>query len=303
MISMFDEIEIKNTNRIAVDDKEFCDDIQSVFTKCFDRLLKWRELFIKAQQDSPSNGYENPSGWHVDQKYYGSDSSLEEQFSVFDFTPLYPIERIDKLIYNASCRFENKIVEYFNSKYHCRFESQLRVCDSIFEYRYGDSRTNYMRYNGKQPLAYGAIIDYIVDALGGTSFIEQANMIAIDEFRQTIRWGDVTLKGNKISFTNWGSFHSWSGYRIDYEQQRKIRKVLRVLALFESGHLTDMIMVGMNAIERNNENVNWGSEYLLTTKKVVGIKFFKNNKMEIKFADASSAEEFFKAYELSEVNK
>jgi len=283
LLEKFDNLEIKNDNRIPEEDKEICIFYNNMYNdtlECYKDILSNLISLYNKYRLKVSNDYD----MHIDT--YG------------DFSVHTVIDSILKLKKD----FISKVCYRFKQKYNVSIDN-----DKIYK-KYQDIEVNYNERQNRDKtlkdelikynyLDYNIIIDEIFIQLGGCTFYEKATKEikdkCIDEMKYKVR--RMAIKGNKISIPDcvWYSVN-WSGeYEISYNAKEEVIKLFNALSHFETGQTT-MLNYYLQFADYNSK-INF-EKYELGYNKVEAIKFYKNRKIDIFFQTNNQALEFAKEY-------
>lgn len=322
ILDKFSTVEIKADNRISDADRAFCVRHQEAFDKAGPALGKIAEAIIAAKTEqqailgSDDSEYSYLSPWGV---YISSDGFKCDESAVYE------------MMKKRSKRFITEIVNYFQSKYTLELDGD-KITESLipappkepelpwdgyrsmtdeevdaFKEKLSAHKSELQKYEDNlraHPLRYEQIVDEIFVQLGGFSFQERA----MNEFLKkcwdaahTQRWNEsqprenFEIKNDTLRLTgywcrcrneSWMSEPEWS-------TGEDLRIILNALVHFDIGQL--------------NRGTEWFPElfrystkenifHINNLEKVKQIKLFKNGRVDIKFRDAVSVQEFVETY-------
>lgn len=322
ILDKFSAVEITTDNRISDADRAFCVRHQEAFDKAGPALENIAEAIIAAKTEQQAilgrddSEYSYLSSWGV---YISSDGFKCDESTV------YEMEK------KRSERFITEIVNYFQSKYTLELDRD-KIKDSLipappkepelpwggyrsmtddevdaFKEKLSAHKAELQKYEDDlraHPLRYEQIVDEIFVQLGGFSFQERA----MNEFLEkcwdaahTQRWNesqpreDFEIKNDTLRLTGY-----WCHCRNDSWRD------------YPEWGSTEYLKVILNALVHHNiGQLNRGAEWFpklfqYSTKenvfpvnnleKVRQIKLFKNGRVDIKFRDAVSVQEFVETY-------
>lgn len=319
LMDKFSTVEIKADNRISDVDRAFCVRHQEAFDKAGPALDKIAEAIIAAKTEqqailgSDDSEYSYLSSWGV---YISSDGFKCDESHVYEMSK------------KRSERFITKIVDYFQRKYVLELDGDKirehlipsppkepelpwggyrNMSDDqidAFKVELNNHKVALQKYESDlraHPLRYEQIVDEIFVQLGGFSFQERA----MNEFLAKCwgaahsRWDakerfEIKNDSLKLDGFCWCDLNKWMSSPVpDYKPHDELKVVLNALVHFNIGQLS--------------RGAEWFPElFRYSTKenifpinnleKVKQIKLFKNGRVDIKFRDAVSVQEFVEAY-------
>ncbi|MBS1439873.1 MAG: hypothetical protein HP006_06835 [Alistipes sp.] len=277
MLAAFDRIQVHTQENITQADHEFCRQQQELLYATLDQLMKWYDLFRKdAEQyiESHRPSFEASGKVETRERYNEGDKSYSE----YEFLPFSQINTIVKN-YSKACRnFAYRIISYFNKQYNLSIPTP-NIYDDPDELPWG-FRPDYM-----------SCIEIVFDHLGGRGFREKAEDEIIDRCLETVRKYrnemQPKLKGQTISFTAMFRFSDYTPDRICYEDVRKISNLCTALALFGDQRLNGEIGIIQQFDADKVDTSRW---YDLTTSDAEQIRFYKNGRIDVRFANHHAAQ-------------
>ena len=277
MLAAFDRIQVHSQENITQADHEFCRQQQELLYATLDQLMKWYDLFRKnAEQyiESHRPCFEASGKVETRERYNDGDKSYSE----YEFLPFSQINTIVKN-YSKACRnFAYRIISYFNKQYNLSIPTR-NIYDDPDELPWG-FRPDYM-----------SCVEIVFDHLGGRGFREKAEDEIIDRCLETVRKYrnemQPKLKGQTISFTAMFRFSDYTPDRICYEDVRKISNLCTALALFGDQRLNGEIDIIQQFDADKVDTSRW---YDLTTSDAEQIRFYKNGRIDVRFANHHAAQ-------------
>lgn len=318
ILDKFSSVEIKADNRISDDDRAFCVRHQEAFDKAGPALDKIADAMIAAKTEQQSilgsddSEYSYLSTWGV---YISSDRFKCDESAV------YEMEK------KRGERFITEIVDYFQRKYTLELDRD-KVKDrlipappkgpelpwggyrsmtdeevDVFKEKLSAHKAELQKYENDlraNSLRYEQIVDEIFVQLGGFSFQERA----MNEFLKKCWDTAHNYHGDKENFEIKNDTLRLTGYwcrcrnerwmsEPEWSTDEDLRIILNALVHFDIGQL--------------NRGAEWFPKlFRYSTKenifpisnleKVKQIKLFKNGRVDIKFKDAVSCQEFVENY-------
>ena len=294
ILAMFDNIEVRNEDRIAKEDREFCENQQAALYVELDSLQEWYNLFYQhAQQHNENHRLKwATNGTVKENKLWNKSTGIPEDYKNFSFEPYESLNNVVWKYQNAINEFGKRVVRHFQEKY------KLSVSSNDI-----DKENTPM---GFRPV-YQTYFDIISEHLNGRGFRETAEDELIAEihniFRSRHYVNPPLLKGDKITFSNVFNYDSWQWewskkIKINWDNLRKIDSICRGLNFFANNSLQgDRGMIsGINW-----ESVDVSGWYSLTTSSSIEVKLFKNGRIDVKFASKSIAAECYQKLRLNEL--
>lgn len=275
ILESFENVEIKNENRLCEEDLNFLEDLQEKFNNMREKFKIYIEF------------YRENKLYDLDKEEIKiSCDSLEEYF-------------VEKVVFYECSRFIGRIYGYFNNKYNL----QLKIIDFDKDYslrfrpEIAEKNLNWFM----EILNYNIILDNIFNQLEGVSFKERGiQEIKNNVIERTRGWkkSNIGIKGKNLTIQNYISFDSWLSdkeYQILYSNRTYMENLFNLVSIFE----TDDIQ--KNEINNLLNNISsyedaTGKIFELPYKKVTGVKFYKNGKVQLIFDTGISALEFAQEY-------
>ena len=322
LMDKFSSVEIKADNRISDADRAFCVRHQEAFDKAGPALEKIAGSIIAAKteqrailgSDNSEDSYLSPWGVYISSDGFKCDES-------------YVYETMKK----RGERFITEIVSYFQDKYTLKLdEGKIKenlipappkepelpwggyrnmTDDEVdtFKEKLDAYKVELQKYEDDlraHPLRYEQIVDDIFVQLGGFSFQERAMnefLVKCWNAAHTSRWNesqpreDFEIKNDTLRLTgHWCHCRndSWRDYP-EWGSTECLKVILNALVHYNIGQL--------------NRGAEWFPKlFQYSTKesvfpvnnleKVRQIKLFKNGRVDIKFRDAVSVQEFVETY-------
>lgn len=266
LLSKFDAIELSGEQRISEEELEYCQLQEQIFFETCNTLkqamVDISSLYAKYKDvDTHRNVYDGAN-------YLSYYSDVE----------VYP-KRI-KEIYE---RFVSRITYYFTEKYKVSLSSE----EIIKKY---DENT----------ISYSLILDEIFEQLGGLTFKEKAVTEIKAASKKTVYRADkVSIAKNKLSITDFVWWQtSWdNSLSVSYDD-RAVRPLFMALSHFMTGNvdMTHSLQNIYQQLKRGSKDYDIYAKFELPHDVLQAIKFYKNGKVDLFFADNSQAETFKKEY-------
>lgn len=162
MLSIFDKIEVRNEEKIAQIDRDFCEGQQRLLYATLDQLDVWYANFMKdAEQYKEEYKYSVTPEGRIEYREPYRYSYDVETYKDLLFLPFKPINTIVEMRARAIQRFISSIISHFNKSYALSISAPEMDKKSLP----ANYRPVYMSY-----------IDIVINHLGGKSFRQKQKM-------------------------------------------------------------------------------------------------------------------------------
>lgn len=277
-------VEIRNEEKITAQDRLYCERQQELLYKTLAQIDRWYGIFTEeAEQYRESHriSYKENGEMSYRESLYPDDNS----YSHHEFKPFKAINGLVSANLDANESFASRIVGYFNRTYNV----SVPVPKIDRETLKMGFRPEYMTY-----------VDAVIGHLGGRSFRQTAEDELLRRFLQLVRpgrWSKVKpeLKGDKISFPNIVGFDDfyYSNYgknHIHYNYSDRVATLCEGIAFG-----SDNILCGDErmVMRLDKDDVDVSGWYDLTTTNAIGMKFFRNGRVDVRFIDRETASRCF----------
>lgn len=321
LLEKFSAVEIKADNRIAEEDKAFCQREQEAFDKSGPALQQIADLMQSSYEEQKSI-----------LETEDDDSSFYNPYMTGEHFH-YDVAHVYCAMMERNKRFISRIVSYFSRKYKVEL-NEHQVCEHLipaapkepsepyyvrqhftdeeldaYQAKMDAYEKEQVEYNKRLralPLRYEQVVDEIFVQLGGFSFQERAmnEMLArcwkashredwctnktVEEFEVK----NATLKLLESGYWCRCKDDSWRSYE-EWEPGQCLKTVLEAVAHFQCGRMNEGHLWFPELFKYDTrENVF----DIRNMEKVKGIKMFKNGRVDIKFSSAAFAQEFVENY-------
>lgn len=294
LLSLFGKIKVNNEEKISENDRKHCENLQNELYQTLNQLDGWYKLFYEdIQKYKDTYRIKFLINGKLDERelcYLASRSGTN--YSRHEFRSFKVLNEIVDNRQSAQKNFASHIIRYFNEQYSL----------SVEEPNFDNENTsitffpNYMSY-----------VDLVVEHLGGRSFRDTAEDELIKRFHETVhsweRHDLPDLKAKSVIFYDLFRFDSW--YYDNYKRhvlksdgERKISSLCEGLRFYA----LDALEANINLIHGlDPDNVDITRWYPLNTGNGMEVKFFKNGRVDVRFKDASSAQDFFRKLKLNQL--
>lgn len=290
MLSVFDNIQINNTEKISLPDKEFCENQQRLLNASLDQIDKWYNFFLQeVQQYKESHRITFAGNGTVKTNPpYSPSENYPSNYHEFEFRPFDTLNKLVARRFRAINRFGRTIISYFNNTYSLSIpqdepnEAQMPVT----------LRPDYLSY-----------VDLVIDHLGGRGFRETAEDEIIRRFRDNVLGPYKKmpeLKNNKIIFHDIIRFddfyyQKYQQYHLSYSYRSELDTFCEGIALVGNDSLngSSRIISGLNT-----DYMNITEPYSIFSGEAEKMKFYKNGRIDVCFSSKATAEAAYKRLQL-----
>lgn len=275
ILESFENVEIKNENRLCEEDLNFLEDLQEKFNNAKAGFKKYIEFYR-----------ENKLYNLKEKEITISCDSLEEYF-------------VENIIFRECKCFISNIYSYFEKKYNLILERIKVDEDYSLQFREKEAKQNLKWF--METLDYNLILDDIFNQLEGVSFKERGiQEIKNNVIERTKGWNEtrINIKGKNLNLKDYLYFDRWDidrgDYKIFYRNESHVKNLLKLISLYENGEIDNNLDEILKNIKQFKDAT--GQIFKLSYEKVTGIKFYKNGKVQLIFNSGISALEFAKEY-------
>lgn len=275
ILESFENVEIKNENRLCEEDLNFLEDLQEKFNNAKAGFKKYIEFYR-----------ENKLYNLKEKEITISCDSLEEYF-------------VENIIFRECKCFISNIYSYFEKKYNLILERIKVDEDYSLQFREKEAKQNLKWF--METLDYNLILDDIFNQLEGVSFKERGiQEIKNNVIERTKGWNEtrINIKGKNLNLKDYLYFDRWDidrgDYKIFYRNESHVKNLLKLISLYENGEIDNNLDEILKNIKQFKDVT--GQIFKLSYEKVTGIKFYKNGKVQLIFNSGISALEFAKEY-------
>lgn len=225
----------------------------------------------------------------VEAPYIGTYS--DKEYEKYGVHLLHALKYAHNQMVDARHKFVNNIVRYFEAEYNLKIGN----VSSMF---FWDEDKQEL----KEAVHYAPIVRAIIKECGTFDLKEVGVQRAKEHFRDLARYKERIKISNKkliIADMLWFS-ESWSGIKWEYSDA-KLNTIIEGLTLFETGE------IGSNCPElksQHGEVVNFKTPYDFDFyAKVVGMKVYKNGRVDFIFDSKASVYEFYEFFEFDKLDE
>jgi len=270
LLEKFDNLEIKNDNRIPEEDRIFCEEQENIYKKLIniynEFAIKLKEIKILSEEHGNKYGEQGSYFYKMKTAYNSSHgvSGIEETR-----------DKIKNELIDCIC-------SYFGQKYKVTLNT-----DTIKK-----------KYNLN--ITYDNIIDEIFIQLNGFSFKEKAVLEIKNKISEILKYKkDISIKKNKLIVQSFFWVDEWAkkygNYKVGYQSRDNFYSLFKAISCFEQDITENIYEDILYRIDRlKNDDVF--CEHVMLCIKVESIKLFKNGKIEIKFISNEYAQQFAREY-------
>lgn len=286
ILSTFENIEIKNDNRLCEEDLNTCKQYQEKFNNIKDFILKQIE-FTENQPKLKTTYYDENEDRY---KYYNTYISTE-----------YLINRLKEHLIKEAKTFNNALVSYFESKYKVDL---YKVYYEKGKYEITDEDIE--NFDMFIDLNYDTVLEKIYSQLDGFDFQSKAKQEVKDNFKNQFKYSldKYKINKNKLTFNDLYiiSYDGiWKEYQISYYAENNAKAFINALNLFENNNtdkteLSNLFLNEYGVIKKEGVDELFSKCKLETFSKIKSLKFFKNGRVDIEFASSEICQQFKNEY-------
>lgn len=250
ILESFENVEIKNENRLCEEDLNFLEDLQEKFNNAKAGFKKYIEFYR-----------ENKICNLEEKEIKISCDSLEEYF-------------VNKVVFIEGKSFISKIYNYFEKKYNITLERIKINDDYSLNFREKEAKQNLKWF--METLDYNLVLDNIFNQLNGISFKDREK----EELKREFEYSKPVIKGNSINLKNSIYFNDISlkynnNYEISYNSRGKFKTIFKLIDIINKNDNKDLCD---NIIFEKNEIIGI---HELKGDIIKSIQVFKNGSIKL----------------------
>ena len=288
LLSSIMGVTVRNEEKIAAEDREFCEGKQAQLYTTLKQLQWWYKVFTTNAEpfrERYNLHYEENGSvaGSLLRRFYHNEGRSD--YSVFLFLPFDSIDAVVELYGNAVGAFACDIVRHFNEKY------SVSVPPPEIDKK--------KLPPGTMP-TYQPYVDMVIAHLGGKGFRETAEEELIARFHDRVTgYRDVLkaeLKGDRIMIADaiWLDSTYDGRIRIKWDSAQDLSKLCAGIVF----GTTESLNGGVNyLVGFDSENVDVSRRYGMIGG-AVSVKLYKNRRVDFKFESADTAERCWKRLRL-----
>lgn len=276
IMNQFENVEIKNENRLCEEDLNFLEDLQEKFNNAKVGFGKYIEFYR-----------ENKICNLEEKEIKISCDSLEEYF-------------VNKVVFIEGKSFISKIYNYFEKKYNITLERIKINDDYSLNFREKEAKQNLKWL--METLDYNLVLDDIFNQLEGVSFKERGiQEIKKNVIERTKGWGksNIDIKGKNLNLKDYLYFEKWGRdygeYKISYSNKTYIGNLLSLVMFYKYNEIKSDIVDDIIMSLQGWKDVTI-TRFDFDELGDIGIKFYKNGKVQLIFDTGISALKFAQQY-------
>lgn len=293
MLSVFDTIQVRNEEKLSQYDRDFCERQQQNINATLQQLDTWYKMLCK-EAEPYKEIYKTKFGANGKVDYtnpYLYQSSSRQDYKEYEFTPFETINTLVEQRRKAILNFGNTIIGHFNRAYSLSIDIPYIEKD-------------------KMPIDYHPVytsyIDLVIGSLGGKSFRQKAEEEITERLLSQYPpqgWKKPpVLKNKTIIFEHLIKFDSFNiehygTYKLNYNESG-LSALCAALTLFADDRLNGGTEIIRNF---NNNNIVLSNWYKLQILKEIELKFYKRNRIDVRFESTEEAEACFNKLRLNEL--
>lgn len=289
LLERFSVVQIRNEERISLDDKIFCETYQEAYTEALKSALEIHKVCNSALAMQS-------------EIFYALPGSVNGHF-LDDLTDLPELDKSYEKMHHILI---NQIVHHFNSKYNISISSN-EIAEHLLPEepsggKWTDNEDDWKAYRQslyKLVLNHSDILDQLFILLNGRSFVDRA----LDELKDKCHnaaWNtyskksEYEVKKDVLRLTSYACKYD-GGYCCNYWELNDCSKtILRGIAHFETDTY-DHFPHGFSDLLSWRHIDNPVIEFPLCDK-IKSLKMFKNGRVDIRFASALLSKQFADEY-------
>ncbi|MBN1074650.1 hypothetical protein DVV91_09885 [Clostridium botulinum] len=267
ILSMFNDIKIKNTNRLTNEDLEFCELQEKIYNKIYNVY----EQLIHAIDEVKNNDVKE-----LNEKFNHTCGNYTHYYTNA-ITYEHRIGDLKNNINKLSGNMISGMTSYFSHKYN--IELDYEKIKNLAE---------------DKKIDYNFIVDLIFEQLGGFSFEDKAKQQIIDKLKdETKQYREdtkkVQVKNNKVIIADFLWRDSWDKNQLSYQSYHKLEILFNAINMFFNNEQSEEYI-------RELYDIKYFGEYELKFSGCTSTKFYKNGKVDLIFSDGIKALEFANEY-------
>lgn len=281
LLAQVDAVVIENTQRISEEDRQFCEDIQK---HCHSALAQLQESFQQMMEQSKPYIESGMIKIRFDETYENSYDEwtvkdIEKKYQLKHFIPCKQ-EKTIRILFTETCRmFVTDIIGYFNNKYGINISDSNMFRDV----------PNIKNFDATYRPNYHEIVDMVIAHLGGRSFAQtmedEVYSNALRDYQK--KWANV--KGSILNVEHYAHTCMFDN-DLNYGTIQDLNRFMDALYYYCTGAICKMTPNDFFGTRRQLQQGEKYTSFFLP--EIEHFKFYKNNKMEVKFKNPNSAKEF-----------
>lgn len=286
--NLFNNIEIKNENRLSDEDNLVVEKFKNTLADMRDKF----NIYIDMYEKNPIQKINVNSNLEIKE---------EEINGVEDSIRSFKAEFIENVVNRQTKNLINDLYYYFSKKYNIELKNNSHNT-SYYEGRLDEAEENFKYF---MTISIDDIVDNIFNQLGGNSLQEKAIQEAKEKLKKACasyrNEKVVTVKSNTISINDFMYYDSFAlqwndGYRLSSGGISKVENLLKLLNYNNTGifEVAEDYKTFLDTIsDYKNKFIG---QYEINNSYIDSIKTFKNGKLNIKFNSSVQALDFAKKY-------
>ncbi len=281
LLAQVDAVVIDNTERISEKDKKYCELVQNHCHKALSQLQDTlREMMAQSepyiQSGTGKIKFEDTYGHSYDE---WTIKDVQKKYMLKHYVPCMQ-EKTIRILFTETCRmFVTDIIGYFNNKYGINISDSNMFRDV----------PNIKNFDASYRPNYHEIVDMVIAHLGGRSFAQtmedEVYSNALRDYQK--RWANV--KGSILNVEHYAHTCMFDN-DLNYETIQNLNRFMDALYYYYTGTICKMTP---NDLFGTRRQLQQGEKYAsVFLPEIEHFKFYKNNKMEVKFKNPNSAKDF-----------
>ena len=292
LLDKFEKVTPTDNLGISDTDKAVLEKELSLYTEQVKKLEKWNTLFDDIEDMNAPNSRvtltEYSGSWRASENYQVKQKEIDEnKYSRTNFYPQYAKAKLLNLISETKELFAGRVIGYFVNTYNLKSNTP----SNFF--------TNDLYKHINKEVHYKPLVKQILEELGGVKLADMGIInLKTDLAGKLWRADNIQVQPQKLILKTgvWYDNNYSGGFNFGNKVHEFFSLLEAAFGYFEFGKLGNPCIIS-NA--KAYSKVDFDNPYLVIGgNRVESIKFFKNRKMEIKFAEKGDADEFFHLLDL-----
>lgn len=277
LLSKFKAVKVSPLDMIDGQDRQFVETIDAEYINVIAQLNQWKEHLEKVSELLPKNDFvhlekTNYGGLRVEKDHSG-ERTEKKWFNSLLFSPVYAFKYIADNLELARAFRNRDIVEHFNKRYNLEIPDDNNISFDLETIE--------------------RVIEYIFSRTGGKGLFQKGKENNISSMKHYFK--EPVLESESITFPA-----SRYGSRWPENQLSNKNTLGEALSLFENDALSmsEEMMAFIDGVSHAGTLYQYAPGI-----KFKSLRYYKNGKRTIYFADSAAAQEFFQLFQYEQVEK
>lgn len=272
IFTKLDKIKIQAIDKLGSEDKDFVLFVE----KCYESKLAFDEMLLTDMKATLAK---------LNSTDFFGRNQKQSAFSFTAYDLSRAISKAEEELPNVKDYYVSKILDHFEKKYNLQIQSNYL----------NESRIKALK---KEP-ALSNILDFLFEAIGGSTLKEAAKSNLITDLRKRTVMRIAKLKGDSISFESFVHVETtWKGEsELGSHSIKQVNLLLTCISLFEFDEMenkTGMSFDGFTVQFDPKEPI-----ILRNCKKAISFRIYKNGNVALKFVSPAEAAQFQNYFSLN----